>query len=263
MRVDASRRNSQEAYNSLSQKERRRVNRAAQEVVAFLYTHDSRFEHTDSVRTQNDMEGHHGDVRDIIVSTHSGDIGISAKHRHYAVKHSRLSNTIDFGREWYAKPCSDNYWEMVRPVFNWLGELREQGYLFGDVPHKMDRIYVPILQAFIRETTDHADTQNMMKYLIGKYDFYKVIKENGSVSLQSFNIYGTIQWGKKVSLPTRIIRCEMKPKSKTTAIMYMDEGWQVSFRIHSASSKVEPSLKFDVTLIGVPSDLSTHEIPYL
>ena len=228
--VDKSRKSTQEAYNLLSQNERKRVNKAAHEVVGFLYAHDSRFGHTDCVRTQNDMEGRYGDVRDVIVCTRSGDIGISAKHRHYAVKHSRLSNTIDFGKEWYSKPCSNNYWERVSPVFEYLNELRTVEALFRDVPDKKDRVYVPILQAFIQETTDHADTENMMKYLIGKHDFYKVIKENGSILLQSFNIYGTTKWGKRVSLPTRIIRCEMKPNSKTTAIMYMDKGWQVSFR---------------------------------
>ncbi|MEG2575602.1 MAG: HaeIII family restriction endonuclease [Christensenella sp.] len=32
----------------------------------------------------------------------------------------------------------------------------------------------------------------------------------------------------------------------------MDGGWQFSFRIHNAATLVEPSLKFDVQIIGMP-----------
>ncbi|MGN0297662.1 MAG: HaeIII family restriction endonuclease [Lachnospiraceae bacterium] len=32
----------------------------------------------------------------------------------------------------------------------------------------------------------------------------------------------------------------------------MNHGWQLSFGIYSVSTKVEPSLKSDVPLIGVP-----------
>ncbi|WP_386698102.1 HaeIII family restriction endonuclease [Lonepinella sp. MS14436] len=30
-------------------------------------------------------------------------------------------------------------------------------------------------------------------------------------------------------------------------------SWQFSFRIHNASTKVEPSLKFDIQFIGMPT----------
>jgi len=35
----------------------------------------------------------------------------------------------------------------------------------------------------------------------------------------------------------------------------MDNGWAISFRIHSASTIVEPSLKFDIQLVGQPANL--------
>ena len=42
---------------------------------------------------QSDLEGISGDVRDIVISRKdsSWEIGISLKHNHFAVKHSRLS----------------------------------------------------------------------------------------------------------------------------------------------------------------------------
>lgn len=39
--------------------------------------------------------------------------------------------------------------------------------------------------------------------------------------------------------------------------MYLDNGWQFSFRIHNASTKVETSLKFDIQIIGMPASIIT------
>lgn len=63
-------------------------------------------------------------------------------------------------------------------------------------------------------------------------------------------------------MPKDIIQFSLKPGKKNTAILTLDEGCQISFRIHNARSKLEPSLKFDVRLVGNPQQLSRHEIPY-
>lgn len=52
---------------------------------------------------------------------------------------------------------------------------------------------------------------------------------------------------------------EFKPGSTNTVEMFLDNGWQLSFRIHSASTKVEPSLKFDVQFIGMPTSVLNIE----
>ena len=43
-------------------------------------------------------------------------------------------------------------------------------------------------------------------------------------------------------------------------MMVLDEGWQISFRIHYASSLLETSLKFDINLIGNPPILFTQHL---
>ena len=55
-----------------------------------------------------------------------------------------------------------------------------------------------------------------------------------------------------MELPTTLLYMDFKPKSKTTVIMSFDNGWQFSFRIHNAKDTVEPSLKFDVQIVGMP-----------
>ena len=57
----------------------------------------------------------------------------------------------------------------------------------------------------------------------------------------------------------RSVALEFKPGSTNTVEMFLDNGWQLSFRIHNASTKVEPSLKFDVQFIGMPTSVLNIE----
>lgn len=251
--------------------EQQNMVKAASEAVAFLVAHDDRLsEHNCSVALQSDQMGTLGDVRDVIVHNDEldQDIGISAKNRHWALKHSRLSVHIDFGSEWFGIHCSDNYFHQVTPIFMELNDKKHHGIKWKDIPNKKQLYYMPILQAFQTEMQSLFDTKpnevakGLVKYLLGKYDYYKVIKENGEVSMTSFNIDGTLKWGSKIPFPTQIVDISQKPKSETTLLIYFDKGWQVSFRIHNASTFVEPSLKFDINIVGLPGSVARNEIVY-
>ncbi len=251
---------SQTSYDLLSVDERCAIDQAANEAIVFLRAYDTRLNDARRVLIQNDAVGRRGDVRDILVVTDKDEIGISAKHRHAALKHSRLSATIDFGDEWYGRPCSDEYWDATAPIFNDL-RTTTVGY-WRDLHNKHQRYYLPILHAFIDEIRRNADVTNMLLYLVGRFDFYKIIKVNGVIQIQSFNLRGKLDWGRKVPLPNRVVEFAMRNNSNTTADLFLDRGWALSFRIHNASSRIEPSLKFDVQLTGNPSSLANHEIPY-
>lgn len=251
--------------------ERQNMMAASSEAVAFIAAHDDRLvENICNIHLQSDQAGQYGDVRDIIIHNNNtnDDIGISAKNRHFAVKHSRLSERIDFGSDWFNIRCSDNYFHQVIPVFRELRSRKRRNENWHDIPDKKVLYYMPILQAFQSEMQSlfhnqpHAVASGLVKYLLGKYDYYKVIKENGTVSIMSFNIDGTLKWGSKIPLPSRIIEISQKPSSETTLYMTFDHGWQISFRIHNASTKVEPSLKFDINIIGLPMVMSRQVINY-
>ena len=74
----------------------------------------------------SDTQGQTGDVRDVLVirSLQKWEVGISAKNNHRAVKHSRLSNDINFGEKWVCVPCSSNYFTEIKPIFDMLAKLR-------------------------------------------------------------------------------------------------------------------------------------------
>lgn len=62
----------------------------------------------------------------------------------------------------------------------------------------------------------------------------------------------------RLKLPQEILKMDFKKGSSNTILIYCDNGWQLSLRIHSAKSLVEPSLKFDIQLVGVPANMGTR-----
>ena len=227
-----------------------------------------------SINKDSDAEG--GDVRDIVITRNSihWDIGLSMKHNHFAAKHSRLRSAIDFGKKWYGIHCSDSYWNVVKPIFERLKELQKENVAWHDMPDKEDAVYKPIVSAFIDELnkayrSDKTIPSRLISYLLGVRDFYKVvaIDKNEITEFQSFNLRGELNKESKYSkaalfipkadLPTEIIALRFKPYSKSTAELYLNNGWSLSFRIHNASTIVEPSLKFDIQFLGVPANIIT------
>mgnify|MGYP000158346522 FL=1 len=214
-----------------------------------------------------------GDIRDVLVIRRNikWKIGISVKHNHAALKHSRLSQKIDFGKKWFGIGCSEEYSEEIRPIFSKLKNWKNERKLWRDLTNKEDEVYVPLLTAFANEFRRLNDSNNivddLIKYLLGSNggDYYKLIHRSKYTTIMPFNLSGTLNQAAAneqpkihvptVSLPTRIIELTLKDGYKNTLILIMDNGWQISFRIHNASSKVEPSLKFDIQLIGQPADL--------
>jgi len=227
------------------------------------------------IEIQPDGAGKDGDVRDILI-TRQGlqwEIGISVKNNHFAVKHSRLSRKLDFGYKWFGVKCSQQYWDDISSVFQYLAECKKKELTWNELPSKENDVYIPLLSAFLAEIKRsydiHGETlaKNMVEYLIGKYDFYKTISVNNRrlTRLQPYNLRGTLNRPSKKkhpkliipisALPTRIISAEFKPHSNNTVEVFMDEGWQFGFRIHNASTKVETSLKFDIQIIGMPTSI--------
>lgn len=236
---------------------------------------------------QTDAQGISGDVRDVICIRRQNrwQIGLSCKHNHHAVKHSRLSGSIDFGAEWFGHPCSEEYFRAIRPLFGRLDHLREVSRATGtpalweSIPNKAEAYYVPVLNAFMDElrklSEQHQDVPSkLIEYLVGRYDFYKVISNEGKkyTRVEAINISGTLNKPAgtvrplvevaRIKPPSRFFHIGMKPGSDNTIELVCDEGWCITMRIHNASSRVEPSLKFDVQLTALPNAIYTHDEPW-
>lgn len=99
----------EKAFLSLSPDDQHKTQRAADEAITFLLGFEKGLHDGTSILLQPDTAGQEGDPRDIVIKMPDGkDIGISSKNRHFAIKHSRLSDKIDFGKEWTDYPCSSD-----------------------------------------------------------------------------------------------------------------------------------------------------------
>lgn len=268
-----------DCYHLYSDVQQRAYNQAADAAIRHISSLEPHMLHPLSagdvmeLRLMPDVAGQHGDVRDLLLSSGVWEIGISAKNNHMAVKHSRLSDVLDFGNSWVGVPCSQSYFDTITPVFARLRTLRTEEALWRNVPDKHRIVYMPILEAFRSEimlltAQNPGIPQRLVSYLIGNRDFYKVIKRKGVTEIYGFNMHGSLNRHVGVHrpvirvqqplLPTQILTFTMKPKSTDTLLMNLDNGWGISFRIHNAESRVVPSLKFDVNLFGLPQRLYSH-----
>ncbi|MFP6121995.1 HaeIII family restriction endonuclease [Helicobacter pylori] len=228
---------------------------------------------------QKDKLGEIGDVRDILIYFDRFCIGLSIKHNHDAVKHSRLSKDLDFGKKWLGVGVSQHYKDTIKPLFERLENAKKEGMLWRDFPNKEQEIYAPLLQAFkkevlrIDENKKNKVPQKMVEYLLGKYDFYKAIllEREQKTKLEAYHFNNTLNRSVKnkpkrviplSKLPTRMIYFDFKPKSFNTLELVLNEGWSFSLRIHNASSKVEPSLKFDIKLLSIPVSVAVFIVGF-
>lgn len=272
------------AFNALDQQVRNNMLNGARSGIDIILRSEPRLRRGQErleLSILPDAAGRAGDVRDVLaVRADSGwEIGISCKNNHSAVKHSRLSNTIDIGASWLGLNSTPEYFNEIQPIFDELSELRKQEALWRDLQNKEGRFYRPILEALrkellrLDESNPNTVPRNLLSYLLGRNDFYKVITTTRSrtTEVQAFNINGSLNQREprgqspqnrvpRIGMPFRIydihyVRQDDGTPSNSTLIVALDEGWSLSMRIHNASSKVEPSLKLDVQITGLPPSL--------
>lgn len=271
-----------ECFNKLSNCEKSRYLLTSSFAVNFLIDIEPRLSNgidkSDVLQLEifSDFRGKSGDVRDVLAIRvlQKWEIGVSAKNNHKAVKHSRLSSDIDFGEKWLGICVSQRYFDTVRPIFEKLREIRtlsNKKKKWNEIGNYHETVYMPILDAFITELKriyeidNKKVAQNLISYLIGTKDFYKVIQSKNTVEIHAYNMHGTLNLPFEniepkymtpiVSFPTKINSIKLKNDSNTTVIVEFNNDWALSFRIHNASSRVEPSLKFDINLLNSPKSL--------
>lgn len=221
-----------------------------------------------------DGRGQSGDVRDVVLEAAGSNLGISCKSNHAAFKHSRLSARLDFVRRWGLDPAgvSPAYREAIAPIFDELKLLRQNSHAtarWHDLPDVMGDVYAPILDAFTTElnrvagqnSADSVKCANaLLTYFIGNHDFYKVIARSDQVLIQAFNFSGTLS-GKKSRPASQGVQID--PTTERNARTLRIDRFIFHMRIHSASSRIEASLKFDIQAHSLPAEnIYTQVISY-
>lgn len=139
--------------------------------------------------------GPDGGVRDVLCirAAEKWEVGISCKHNHEALKHSRITKDYDFAQRWLGGQyhVSDSFINRTTELENQLKKYK--GQRWNEMIDKDDRIYVPLLDAFKDEFLHQSKivddfAARLLKYFIGSKDFYKLIMNarDNVVSVMAF-----------------------------------------------------------------------------
>ena len=256
--------NAKKSFESYPDTEQEKYSKAANAAIKHIVTLEPRLENPINseeitISIQSDQRGVEGDIRDVLMVRveNSWEIGFSAKNENSAVKYSRLSDRIDFGEKWLGLNCSQEYMDSVGKIFGSVRDMiqenlaKNHALLWSEIPNKIDGFYVPLLDSFENEICKLVSLNEnvpslLLEYLLGKNDFYKIMKYSQIVTIQGYNLHETLNKPSnsinpqnrvsKLKLPTRIIDVQRSGNNKT--IITFDSGWQISFRIHNASSRL-------------------------
>lgn len=275
----------QRAYDSRDQKMRDNMDESAKTAVKLLLPLEPKLADGKGnlllqISPDSRAKGVEGDVRDVICirGDENWTIGISCKHNHEGLRHPRVTEGKDFGKDWMDIPCSKDFMDEITPVTDSLINNDKNGIKWSEIKDKWDSYYIPILSAYKNEIermckNDPSVPKKLLSYFFGANDFYKVImKERArTTTVEGFNMHGTLNspCGKKkamtkvpvMKMPTRLLDTAFKPRSKTTIIITFDNGWSISMRLHNKDRIAKPtSLAWDINLVGLPPStyVNTH-----
>lgn len=198
-----------------------------------------------------------GDVTDIRLTSNSNLINLSIKHNHSATKHQRPSPTP---KQCGFKVADTNnqqfiikYKKIGQQFHTQVNNLAAGTTTFSDLkkisPSTIsNHIYKPmcaLVTDFLNQNCTPPHAQQYFSFLIGNTDFYKIKVDANSTEISEF---------KNLTPVNKMhAKCRNCPENNYIDITFSN-GWEVSMRLHTASSKITPtiSLKFDSQLVQSP-----------
>jgi len=202
----------------------------------------------------SDDEAKKGDVTDIRITEKGREVNLSIKHNHSALKHQRPPTTVLWCG--YTKRCQEDlefrkkYKEVVESFLSETRKALPKASLFRELSaigegHIKDKFYFPVCSLVAKTIKELCSspkrTEALFNFLVGKAIFYKIIDENDRVRILDFT---------NVEIPKKV---NVKPRDKSYVDLYFSNGWKVGMRLHTASSRLGTSLKFDTQAISLPN----------
>jgi len=100
-------------------------------------------------------------------------------------------------------PVSKEYWDNITPIFKELRDRKRE--TVKEFKNYHEKIYVPVLEVFQNELlkicknkSQKEVTGKLIKYLLGKEDYYKVIKKNQLVQIHIYNVNWKLGFSEEV-----------------------------------------------------------------
>lgn len=195
-----------------------------------------------------------GDVTDICIKIKGREINLSIKHNHSALKHQRPPTTALWcGYVKKSQEDTEFRKEYAVIVDGFIFESKKAlpgATLFRDLVAISDgyiknNLYLPVcslVAGTIRKLCiSPRNVQALFNFLVGSKGFYKIIDEDDKVKILDFT---------NVGIPNKV---EVRLRDKSYVDLYFSNGWKVGMRLHTASSRLGRSLKFDTQAIALPN----------
>lgn len=192
------------------------------------------------------------DVTDIRLILPTSNINLSIKHNHTALRHQRPGTTpIHCGylrKSVEMKQFQKQYKTITQSFISEIGQVKRFAELSRDLVEQS--LYTPVcdLVAQFINTNSQACAPSLFGYLTGSKQYYKIILDTRIQQLE-------IQHFAAIQMPTDLVAKVEKQYVK----LIFNNGWQISMRLHTASSCIgtSPSLKFDTKALvsSIPSTI--------
>ncbi len=193
-----------------------------------------------------DFAARKGDITDIRLIQNEKIINLSIKHNHKAVKHQRPRSIAQWCGYEKKSPPDRAFRASYKQVANLFLEkalaLKADAITFKEIKDIQKdfiekELYEEVCLIVKDFITTYCNTEKhvafLFNFLIGKHDYYKVIVKRDAVEILDF-----------VDIPV--------PKTVVASIkdvkyvhLHFSNDWEITMRVHTASSKLGDSLKFD------------------
>lgn len=265
-------------YNALTTDEQLAMQRASLRIINFLTEYEPWLLQGNIVVDHVKATGGATDVSDVRYTSLHRSVGLSLKSNHDAVRHPRVSPTIDIARQWLGVGTDEQYMNEISGIFGNFNEICEINQItrFNQLSNdgKRDYLYRPITESFTallnRVFSGHngnVAVEHFLRYLIGDRDFYKAKADfnRNEILIEAYDFSGTLGPRQRLRMPTRCLEVAVEP-GRTGMYNYVnitfDRGWEVKMRLHTARTEVENSLKWDVQFVGTPRDAWTTRLRF-
>ncbi len=205
-----------------------------------------------------DSEAQKGDVTDIrIIRTGYPNINLSIKNNHHALKHQRppsLMQQVGISK----KSIEDlSYRQDLQNIFNefysHVNSVCSSAIKFKELDIIQpgfinNNLYTPVCSLVASNLSKQFDDPQkcsiFFSFLVGNIDFIKIVLSNNELNITNFSA---------ISKPSQC-KVEHDPANGSYIFLHFNNGWSISMRLHTASSRMgqlggTPSTKFDTQAI--------------
>jgi len=201
-----------------------------------------------------DNEAKKGDVTDIRIIGAKRQVNLSIKHNHSALKHQRPPTTANWCG--YPKKSIEDLefrkkYKRVIDIFLLKSkkDVPKAKYFRDLVINKKsyikDNLYEPVCvlvaEAINNLCKNKECVESLFRFLVGSIRFYKIIDKPKEVIMLDFTT---------VSSPEKV---QATLRDKSYIYLTFSNGWKISMRLHTASSRLGKSLKFDTQACNFPT----------